>query len=220
ALSRLHDVEHERPAPRERSVGERAGYPVRSETSVTLIAAEGGARDSRETPVDRASRKAVPAEPKLEHRDVPAARTDRELALSETWAPARSERAACGPSELAVRAQPVPALERDERMSRQRATYAVDGTGIEPVCPKGDLQRRHLGTRRQAARCCDERRGGQREANDGKPAHARRFAVEPPHPPRFRRSSTLIGGPAGGQGYNVPLLSPVAQLAEHPAVNR
>ena len=78
-------------------------------------------------------------EPELEHRDIPADRTDPELALAEQRTPSSPEGAPRRATDKPRRTNPVLALECEQSLRRQPAAHAVDWTGVEPVSPKPDL---------------------------------------------------------------------------------
>ena len=81
-----------RAAPGERAIRLRPGDPVGSEAAPALVAAKRDARAPREPPVHSSRAEPVAPEAELEHRDVPAERSDAELALTEKRPAARPER--------------------------------------------------------------------------------------------------------------------------------
>jgi len=67
---------------RKRAVRVRASDAVRVEPSPPLVSAQRDRRAARESAVDCACTEPVPAEPELEHRNVPSHRTDAQLTLA------------------------------------------------------------------------------------------------------------------------------------------
>ena len=190
--------------------------PSGSRAEPALERAERGCSGLVEPAVDRARRESVPAQPELEHCDVP---TNRPAASSRCPRSGRPRM----PSARRVAAEPtgrlhaVPTLERHERVHssaarehHQPARGRIRGHG-EAIWSAA--------TRALAASPGERTRGRQ-----WTPRRRRRRSDAWRTPSRFERPvlpGASTAGSIAGHAATIPRLpSPVAQLAEHPAVNR
>jgi hypothetical protein len=119
----------------------------------------------------------VAPQPELEHRDIPADRTDPELALTEQRPAPHPERS-LGPAADETRCADSPrTLERDERPRRLLSAHTVDGTRIEPVGAEPDLESGDASTGREPAGSEHENANEHRDADDGEATHGITFAA-------------------------------------------
>ena len=184
---------------------------VGNETASTLVATQRDARALRESPVHGSDAEPVTAKAKLEHRDVPAHGAEAELALSEKNGRVHPVRASSRVRRVRSGARLVLSGTRSARWSWARPRTPSTGTRVEPVGTEPDLECGDASAGREPAGSEREDTNGHRDANDGEATHAPNSAVASPSSPWDRPGSTATIR---------PLPSPVAQLAEHPAVNR
>ena len=166
--------------------------------------------------VNRPSTARAPS-PKRRSRNSSTA-TSQPTAPTASWrcpssgAPRRPRaRRVCAPDEPR-RLDPTRALEAQQRGRRQLSAHAVDRTRVEPVGLKPDLEGGDASTGREPAGSEHEDANEHRDADDGEATHApdvRRRAA-PSSPPSATEAPATISRRR----------SPVAQLVEHPAVNR
>ena len=134
----------------------------------------------------------------------------RSCTLTEQRLSERAELAAGDVADLPGGPDPVSTLEADDRAAGHRPGDAVDLALVETVRAQRNLERGNLGALRGGRRPGDREGGGNHGDDHDDSTHG--TAVLRP------RAS---GSCRSGRGYTSrPLLSPVAQLAEHPAVNR
>ena len=209
ALTPLDDM---RPARARRRASAR--YVLRSRDSVggeavPLAGSAGAHARSRvvKRPSTARAREPVPAQPELEHRDVPADRADRELALPEERTAPRSERAPghCGRASRRREALRAAGSERARSASAGPRTPST-GPGSNPCArsPTWSAAMRGVGCRAQP-RSDRETPMRQRDADDGEATHAE---------PVRRRGAALLPRPGspGAAGYNPPAAFPGSSI--------
>jgi hypothetical protein len=121
-------------------------------------------------------------EPELEHCDVPADGSDRELPLPEQGPTPPAQRTLCRAIESPVALQAFPALEGERGTPGHRAGHAVDRTRVKPMSPKPDLQRRDATVGGEPAGSEHEDADGHRDADDGEATHAAVFVARAGRP--------------------------------------
>ena len=197
-------------AARERPERAPSGDPVRVEPAGSLESLQRGGRRRVEPTVELRGGQSEAPEAELERRDVPADPAADERTLAQQRLSERAELAAREVADLPRRPDPVSPLEADERTAGHRPGDAVDLALVEAVRAQRDLERGNLGALRGDRRPGDREGGGNRDDDHDDSTHG--TAVLRPRASGSCRSR---------RGYTSrPLLSPVAQLAEHPAVNR
>jgi hypothetical protein len=177
--------------PCERAIRVRPCDSIRIEATPALVPAKRARRASREPSVDGSAEEAVSAKPELEHGDVPADRSDAQLALPEEWATAPAQRASRGAPHTTGRPDAMGTLEGPERLGRHRPADAVDGPGVEPVGSEPDLDGGDASTGGQPAGREREDANGQRDADDGEPTHVVVFATDRGRPAEGVRGPRL-----------------------------
>src|SRR5262249_54310850 len=133
-------------------------------------------------------------------------------ALSEERMAACPERPPRGSSDATRRSHAVRALEGDQRALGLRPADTVDRTRVEAVSTKPHLEGGDASTGCEPVGSEREDANGHSDAGDGEATHGAEFAAPSAGPAgqgRARAAATIS-----------PLPSPVAQLVEHPAVNR
>ena len=148
-----------------------------------------------------------------------------EHALAEQGPPELAELAACRMTDLARRPDPVPLLEAHDPAARERPGDPVDLALVETVRAQGNLERRGLGALRSDSRPGERQGCHRRDEDHGDSAHGNRSFAAAARSFCSAGEKTFDSGRAAVQAEtrrytSRSLPSPVAQLAEHPAVNR